>query len=931
MTAPTLISVTPTSYSTTGVTSKATASISVQAGDILVAKAAMENGWDTGTSTNVFINISDSAGNTWTRRHELAHTGAAVDNNVAYVTAWTAVAAATGSTTVTFAQAGTVNNVLHFGGEVEVWRGSDGVGATNVATNGTGANAAPSVSVTTTQDNSALSVIDADWNATTGTDTWTTTAGTPTNRSDFSDAASYGVHTATYADVGTAGSKTVGMSAPATQRYGIIVIEVKGTVPAWTRVQGATNAGSSPSLSVTLSAVGLGNAVVGQATCDSSGGVTIQSVADDKGNTYSLGLDVVDTTNNQRARSFWRGNITNAPTVITVTYSGSAAATQVNVDEFSGPTLVDPSDGQTGQIQSSPGTATDAITSTNVTTAAAGDLIWGATTNTSLGTNQATAGTGFATGTAGTVTVATLTEYKTQTNAGSVAATFTQAVNNSHITHVVALKKDVGAKYLSPSLFTESDAFHRPTIGGGTRTRGIWRRQPSFRDTRFALLKHSKTEAAYSIALFEFEFTAGGGLQPALYLDADAFYSPAITTSYTLTPSLHSDADTFFAPVVAGVQTLTPSLYSDTDTFYVPAVTTTYALTPSLYSDTDAFFASTVQPGAVNLAPSLLTAADVFFAPVVSATYALSPALYVDSDALLAPTVASTAGLLPALYSDVDTVYSPTVQPGAVNLSPPLHSEADAFYAATVAPGAVALAPSLHTSADAFFAPAISATYNLAPSLHTSADAFFAPAVSATYALTPLLYADADTTYSPVVSSAGSTTLLVPLYADTDAFYAPTAQPGAVSISPALHADADAFYSPAATPSYTLTASLHADTDFFYTLSVGAQALSPSLYVDADIFPTVALAYGLVASRYADTDAFYATTVTTSYLLQAAHHSDLDLFLSPRVDVITVPTHVDEVLHGAMPLVPGMVGDLPAAQLGRAAMPGVRMMRARVH
>jgi hypothetical protein len=127
------------------------------------------------------------------------------------------------------------NTAKHFGGEVDVWRGSDGVGATNVANNGTGSGA-PSVGITTTQDNSALSVIDVDWNATTGTDTWTTTAGTPINRSDFSDGASYGAHTATYADVGATGSKTVGMSAPATQRYGIIVVEIKGTAAATTVV-----------------------------------------------------------------------------------------------------------------------------------------------------------------------------------------------------------------------------------------------------------------------------------------------------------------------------------------------------------------------------------------------------------------------------------------------------------------------------------------------------------------------------------------------------------------------------------------------------------------------------------------------------------------------------------------------------------------------
>jgi hypothetical protein len=111
---------------------------------------------------------------------------------------------------------------------VHVWRGSSGIGNTNVADNTNTGSDAPSVSVTTTLADSGLSAGSADWNAA-GAATWTTTAGAVVEGTDFTDGAHYSVHTATYANVGATGSKTVGHSTPATQRYGIIVVEVKGT------------------------------------------------------------------------------------------------------------------------------------------------------------------------------------------------------------------------------------------------------------------------------------------------------------------------------------------------------------------------------------------------------------------------------------------------------------------------------------------------------------------------------------------------------------------------------------------------------------------------------------------------------------------------------------------------------------------------------
>jgi hypothetical protein len=92
---------------------------------------------------------------------------------------------------------------------------------------------APSLSITTTQDNSAIVVANGDWNATDGASrTWRTAGSSATENTYFRDSTRYTAYGAYHADAGTAGGKTVGLSAPGGQKYSIIAVEVKGTAAA---------------------------------------------------------------------------------------------------------------------------------------------------------------------------------------------------------------------------------------------------------------------------------------------------------------------------------------------------------------------------------------------------------------------------------------------------------------------------------------------------------------------------------------------------------------------------------------------------------------------------------------------------------------------------------------------------------------------------
>lgn len=225
---------------------------------------------------------------------------------------------------------------------------------------------------------------------------------------------------------------------------------------AWSRVQGADSGNSGGSAvstrSVTLSAVGSGNAICGTVTWGGNGGTNaglLTSVDDDQGNTYNLEAVLLNIVDDQYFCAFSRTNIVNGPVTITAHFSSADAFIGIGAEEFSGGSTAssDERDGHTGQYQASAGTGTDAVTSGTVTTTVNGDLLWG-----SVGPvfgAGISAGTGFTLGLnpAGEP----VTEWRTQTTAGAgTAATATASASNETCTFLIALKPPAGAAAKTP-------------------------------------------------------------------------------------------------------------------------------------------------------------------------------------------------------------------------------------------------------------------------------------------------------------------------------------------------------------------------------------------------------------------------------------------------------------------------------------------------
>jgi len=214
MTAPTYVSEYATAFNTTGSPKTCLNSVSINSGNVLVGMVASEH-----ANEVVDLALTENGSASW--QEEQTHIEDAFTETL--VSSYVATSDETITVTATYTDS------LYWGANVVRFSGTDGIGASNKNISDTGN---PSVTLTTTQADSAIVVIVGDYFARSGTGTWTSNggAGSATPLTGYpGDSDHYGVHIAYYPNAGSVGSKTVGMSTPASMRWTIVAIEVLGS------------------------------------------------------------------------------------------------------------------------------------------------------------------------------------------------------------------------------------------------------------------------------------------------------------------------------------------------------------------------------------------------------------------------------------------------------------------------------------------------------------------------------------------------------------------------------------------------------------------------------------------------------------------------------------------------------------------------------
>lgn len=123
-------------------------------------------------------------------------------------------------------------------------------------------------------------------------------------------------------------------------------------------------------------------------------------VTDSLGNVYTNETRVDDTTHDQVIET-WLSIVTHAGTpTVQIQFNPTPGVTvaqncSLNVDPFTGSDASSVSDGSNSQHQVAPGAGADAVSSNTWTTATNGDLIYGASVDSSTGADPGTKGTGF--------------------------------------------------------------------------------------------------------------------------------------------------------------------------------------------------------------------------------------------------------------------------------------------------------------------------------------------------------------------------------------------------------------------------------------------------------------------------------------------------------------------------------------------------------
>lgn len=208
-------------YTTSG-TSKTTAAFDVQAGDLIVVLASVEN-----ASSIASVDPFASGGSiTWTQR---AQSPSAPTTDQSLAKAWTGVVGNTATgITVSLNKPGSDGTAL-WGFSATVFRNHGGVGSTYAGSNGS-SSSAPSLAAACSANSAVLFTVN-DWNAVNGsTRTYRTINGAAETESTYSfTSGRHTVYSAYRTDTGAAGSITQGLTTPSTMRWAMAGVEVLGT------------------------------------------------------------------------------------------------------------------------------------------------------------------------------------------------------------------------------------------------------------------------------------------------------------------------------------------------------------------------------------------------------------------------------------------------------------------------------------------------------------------------------------------------------------------------------------------------------------------------------------------------------------------------------------------------------------------------------
>lgn len=184
----------------------------VQAGDLLIIDA---RAYDNNGDVDVFPGLPAGGGLTYVERESI------MLNDYCSSKVWTAVADADGTLDIDVTYEFSL--VWKWGFAVQVWRNHGGVGSTGQAH---GLDSTPELTMFAVAENSGIYYGNQDWDHVAGARAYRTGDAGAFEEDFWESTATFTVNLGHHSDVGAAGNKTVGQTAPAGQKWAVIAVEV---------------------------------------------------------------------------------------------------------------------------------------------------------------------------------------------------------------------------------------------------------------------------------------------------------------------------------------------------------------------------------------------------------------------------------------------------------------------------------------------------------------------------------------------------------------------------------------------------------------------------------------------------------------------------------------------------------------------------------
>lgn len=330
-------------------TSPKTVSVTTQVGDVLVVLATAEN------RTMTLGTPSGGTGLSWTAHPQVTNTPT---SDWCTARAWSATA--TTAETFNLSVARTAGDTSQFWGFIVLhWRNSGGIGSVSTSA---ASGAAPSRTLSCSANSAVMCVI-GDWNALASARTWRTINGSVgTEQMYVNVAGRYTAYANRWDDVGSAGTRTLGMTDPSTQKYSLAAVEVLGTVGGSPQTVTPTGIASGQALgsvavstSTTVSPTGIASGQGVGAPVVSPGVATVSPTGVSSG--QALGAPAVSSGVSVSPGGISSGVVVGTPSVstaITVSPTGVGTGVAVGTPSISGPQTVAPTGIASGQALGTP-------------------------------------------------------------------------------------------------------------------------------------------------------------------------------------------------------------------------------------------------------------------------------------------------------------------------------------------------------------------------------------------------------------------------------------------------------------------------------------------------------------------------------------------------------------------------------------------------